>query len=41
MKAYMDEVVASYADTMERRVGYISYDLKIRDEDDNDLKRPI
>ena len=39
MKAYMDEVVASYADTMERRVGYISYDLKIRDEDDNDLSR--
>ena len=39
MKAFIDEIVASYADTMERKIGTLSYDMIVRDEDGYDISR--
>ena len=39
MKAYMDAIVSSYADTMERKIGSLSYDMIVRDEDGYDISR--
>lgn len=39
MKAFIDEIVASYADTMERKIGTLSYNMIVRDEDGYDISR--
>ena len=39
MKAFIDEIVASYVDIMERKIGTVSYDMIVRDEDGYDISR--
>ena len=39
MKAFLDGIVDSYADTMERKIGSLSYDLIVRDENGYDISR--
>ena len=39
MKAFIDGIVASYADTMERKIGTLSYDMIVRDEASYDISR--
>ena len=39
MKEYMDAIVASYADVMERKIGSLAYDLIVREEDGYDISR--
>lgn len=39
MKAFMDEIVDSYADVMDQKVGYVSYDLLVRTQDGFDVSR--
>jgi len=39
MKAFIDGIVASYADTMERKIGTLSYDMIVRDEAGYDISR--
>lgn len=39
MKAFLDAIVDSYADIMERKIGFLSYDLIVRDEDGYDISR--
>ena len=39
MKSFMDDIVASYADVMERRIGDLSYDMIVRDENGYDVSR--
>ena len=39
MKAFIDEIVASYAGIMERKIGTVSYDMIVRDEDGYDISR--
>jgi 2',3'-cyclic-nucleotide 2'-phosphodiesterase (5'-nucleotidase family) len=39
MKAFIDEIVASYADIMERKIGTVSYDMIVREEDGYDISR--
>lgn len=35
----MDEIVDSYADVMDQKVGYVSYDLLVRTQDGFDVSR--
>ena len=39
MKAFLDEIVASYAPVMNRKVGEVSYDMIVRDADGFDVSR--
>ena len=39
MKAFLDRIVESYAGTMERKIGSLSYDLIVRDKDGFDISR--
>jgi len=39
MKAFIDGIVASYADTMERKIGTLSYEMIVRDEASYDISR--
>ena len=39
MKAFLDEIVASYAPVMNRKVGEVSYDMIVRDTDGFDVSR--
>ena len=39
MKAFLEEIVASYAPVMERKVGELSYDMIVRDADGFDISR--
>ena len=39
MKAFMDAIVDSYADTMERKIGTLAYDMIVRDEEGFDISR--
>ena len=39
MKQFMEEIFASYADEMERKIGKASYDLIVRDQDGKDVSR--
>lgn len=39
MKEFLDGITASYADVMERRIGELSYDMIVRDEDGYDISR--
>jgi 2',3'-cyclic-nucleotide 2'-phosphodiesterase (5'-nucleotidase family) len=39
MKAFLDEIVAAYAPVMDRKVGEVSYDMIVRDEDNFDVSR--
>jgi len=39
MKAFLDEIVAAYTPVMDRKVGEVSYDMIVRDEDNFDVSR--
>ena len=39
MKSFLDDIVASYADIMERKIGEVSFDMLVRDADENDFSR--
>ena len=39
MKAFLDDIVASYTDIMERKIGSLNYDLLVRDDNDYDISR--
>ncbi len=39
MKAFLDEIVASYAPVMERKIGEVSYDMIVRDANGFDISR--
>lgn len=39
MKEFLEGITASYADVMGRRIGELSYDMIVRDEDGRDLSR--
>ena len=38
-KAYINEIVSSYAEVMERKIGVLSYDMSITDENGNEISR--
>ena len=39
MKAFLDEIVDSYAEIMERKIGTLAFDMIVRDEDGYDISR--
>lgn len=39
MKSFLDDIVASYADIMERKIGEVPFDMLVRDADENDFSR--